>query len=121
MSEANKALDRRFVDEVLNNGQLEVIDELRTVDTKGARHRIQMFRTAFPDLHVTVETQVAEGDWVVTRCVFHGTHLGNLMGLSPTGKKVAFDVIVMNRYSNGKSVEEWGIRDIHGLLQQVRG
>jgi len=119
-AEQNKALDRRFVKEVLNQGNLAVIDELRTMDVDGARQRIRMFRTAFPDLRVTTETQVAERDWVVTRCIFRGTHLGDLMGMPPTGKKVEFQAIVMNRYSNGKSVEEWGIRDIHGLLQQVR-
>jgi predicted ester cyclase/ketosteroid isomerase-like protein len=119
-TEQNKALDRRFVEEVLNQGSLEVIDELRTIDLDGTRQRIRMFRSAFPDLHVTIETQVADGDWVVSRCVFRGTHLGDLMGLPPTGKTVEFQTIAMNRYSNGKSVEEWGIRDIHGLLQQLR-
>jgi predicted ester cyclase len=120
LSEENKALDRRFVEEVLNQGKLEVIDELRSVDLEGSRQRIRMFRAAFPDLHVTVETQVAEDDWVVTRCVFHGTHLGLLMGVAPTGKRVEFQVIAMNRYSGGRSVEEWGLRDIHGLLQQLK-
>ena len=116
----NKALDRRFVDEVLNAGHLEVIDELRTVDTAVTHQRIRMFRTAFPDLQVTVETQVAHDDWVVSRCVFRGTHLGDLMGIAPTGKKVEFQAIAMNRYSGGTSVEEWGVRDIQGLLQQLR-
>ena len=120
MSEENKALDRRFIEEVLNQGNLDVIDELRTVDVTSTRQRIQMFRTAFPDLRVTIGTQVAEGDWVATRCVFHGTHLGDLMGMPPTGKTVEFQTIAMNRYSNGTSVEEWGIRDMDGLRQQLR-
>jgi predicted ester cyclase/ketosteroid isomerase-like protein len=119
-TEQNKALDRRFVDEVLNQGRLEVIDELRTIDTDGTRQRIHMFRTAFPDLRVTIETQVAQDDWVVSRCIFRGTHLGDLMGIASTGNKVEFQTIAMNRYSNGMSVEEWGIRDIQGLLQQLR-
>jgi predicted ester cyclase len=119
-AEQNKALDRRFVEEVLNQGKLEVIDELRTIDADGTRQRIRMLHTAFPDLRATIETQLADGDWVISRCVFRGTHRGELMGLPPTGRKVEFQVIAMNRYSNGKSVEEWGIRDIHGLLQQLR-
>lgn len=120
MSEQNKALDRRFVEEVLNRGNLDVINELRAVDVEAVRRRIQMFRTAFPDLHVTIENQVAEGDWVVSRCVFLGTHMGELMGRPATGKRVKFDVFAMNRYSNGISVEEYGIRDIQGLLQQLK-
>jgi len=119
-TEENRALDRRFVEEVLNQRKLDVIDELRTIDVDGTRQRIRMFQTAFPDLHVTIETQVADGDWVISRCVFRGTHRGQLMGMPPTGRKVEFQTIAMNRYSNGKSVEEWGIRDIHGLLQQLR-
>jgi predicted ester cyclase len=78
-----------------------------------------MFRAAFPDLHVTVEGQVAEGDWAVMRLVFHGTHLGEFMGVAPTGKKVEFATIVMNRYEGGKSVENWGLHDFHGLLRQL--
>ncbi len=119
-TEQNKALDRRFVEEVLNQGKLEIIDELRTIDVGGTRQRIQMLQRAFPDLHVTIETQVADSDRVISRCVFRGTHLGDLMGLRSTGRRVEFQTIAMNRYSDGKSVEEWGIRDIHGLLQQLR-
>ncbi len=120
MSEQNKAADRRYVEEVLNQGNLEVIDELRTDDVEGVRNRVTRFRTAFPDLHVTIETQVAEGDWAVMRLTFRGTHLGPFMGVPPTGKKVAFATIVMNRYADGKSVENWGIHDFHGLLEQLK-
>jgi hypothetical protein len=56
MSEQNKTADRRYVEEVLNQGNLEVIDELRTDDIEGVRNRVTRFRTAFPDLHVTIET-----------------------------------------------------------------
>jgi predicted ester cyclase len=88
--EDNKAADRRYVEEVLNRGNLQVIDELRTDDVEGVYQRVRGFRTAFPDLHVTIDTQVAEGDWAVMRLTFRGTHLGPCMGVPPTGKKVAF-------------------------------
>jgi predicted ester cyclase len=119
-TEQNKIADRRFVEEVLNQGHLEVIDELRKDEPEGARNRITMVRTAFPDLHVTIETQVAEGDWAVMRLTFQGTHLGPFMGVPPTGKQVAFESITMNRYADGTSVENWGIHDWHGLLAQLK-
>jgi predicted ester cyclase len=119
-TEQNKIADRRFVEEVLNQGHLEVIDELRTDDVEGVYHRITMVRTAFPDLHVTIETQVAEGDWAVMRLTFRGTHLGSFMGVPPTGKQVAFATITMNRYADGTSVENWGIHDWHALLKQLK-
>jgi predicted ester cyclase len=118
--ELNKAADRRYVEEVLNQGNMEVIDELRTDDVQGIRERVTRFRTAFPDLQVTIETQVAEGDWAVMRLIFHGTHLGPFLGVPPTGKRVEFATIVMNRYAGGKSVENWGIHDYYGLLQHLQ-
>jgi predicted ester cyclase len=118
--EDNKAADRRYVEEVLNRGNLEVIDELRTDDVEGIYQRVTAFRMAFPDLQVTIETQVAEGDWAVMRLTYRGTHLGPFMGVPPTGKKVAFATIAMNRYAEGKSVENWGITDVHGLLKQLQ-
>jgi predicted ester cyclase len=118
--ELNKAADRRYVEEVLNQGNMEVIDELRTDDVQGIRERVTRFRTAFPDLQVTIETQVAEDDWAVMRLIFHGTHLGPFLGVPPTGKRVEFATIVMNRYAGGKSVENWGIHDYYGLLQHLQ-
>jgi predicted ester cyclase len=119
-TEENKAADRRFVEEVLNQGNLQVIDELRADDPQGVRNRVTMVRTAFPDLHATIETQVAEGDWAVMRFIIRGTHLGPFMGVPPTGKKVAFATITMNRYADGTSVENWGLHDWHGLLEQLK-
>jgi len=119
-TEDNKAADRRFIEEVLNRGNLQVIDELRTVDVEGVYHRITGLRTAFPDLHLTIETQVAEGDWAVMRLTYQGTHLGPFMGVPPTGKKVEFRAITMNRYADGKSVENWGVHDFHALLTQLK-
>ena len=118
--EQNKSADRRYVEEVLNQGKLEVIDELRTDDVEGVRSRVTRFRSAFPDLHVTIETQVAEGDWSVMRLIFRGTHLGLFLGVPPIGKRVEFATIVMNRYSGGKSVENWGIHDYYGLLEHLK-
>lgn len=120
MSEQNKAADRRNAEAVLNRGNLHVLDELRTEGMEGVRDRITMFRTAFPELPVTIETQVAEGDWAVMRLIFRGAHLGSFLGMPPNGKQVAFAAIAMNRYADGKSVENWGIHDFHGQLEQMK-
>ena len=96
MSETNKALVRRFYDEVMNRGNLDVIDELCTPDvvdhraqpglppgTDGVKHMMAMYRAVFPDLVVTLEDMVAEGDRVVVRWSGRGTHKGNLGGGLP--------------------------------------
>ncbi len=119
-TEDNKAINRRYIEEVLNRGNMHVIDELKADDVEGTHQRIRVLRTAFPDLHVTIETQVAEGDWVASRLTYRGTHLGPFMGVPPTGKKVQFATMTMNRYAEGKVVENWGVHDIHGMLKQLK-
>ena len=78
-----------------------------------------MLLTASPDLHITVEDQVAEGDKVVTRYTTRGTHQGPFMGIPPTGKHVTVTGIVITRFANCKEVEEWANADWLGLLQQL--
>ena len=74
---------------------------------------------AFPDLHVTVEDLIAEGDKIVGRVTLTGTHQGELLGIPATGKKVAFSEIHIVRISNGKAVEHWEIADIMSMMQQL--
>jgi len=78
-----------------------------------------MFRSAFPDVHFSVEDQVVEGDKVVTRWRGSGTHQGNLMGIPPTGNRVSFVGITINRLEDGKVAEEWQIFDALGMMQQL--
>src|SRR4051812_44110281 len=98
-AEENKALARRFLEEVFNEGNLAAIDELIDPDwvqhdpampeelrgIEGARQLVEVYRAAFPDLHITVEDQVAEGDKVATRWTARGSHQGELMGIPPSG------------------------------------
>ena len=99
MSEANKSLVRRLVEEAINKGNLSVVDEILadgyvyrepTVGEKrgraGYRELVTMYRNAFPDLKLTIEEQITEGDKVVTRTNGTGTHRGELFGTAPTGK-----------------------------------
>ena len=74
---------------------------------------------AFPDGRHILEEVIVEGDRVVTRGIFKGTHLGELMGIPPTGKQVTFSVIHIDRVENGKIVEHWGQADVQELMQQL--
>jgi predicted ester cyclase len=78
-----------------------------------------MMLTAFPDLHVTIEDMIAEGDKVVVRMTMHGTQQGPLGSIPPTGKQVALSTIDIVHIAGRQIAEEWGIDDRLGLLQQL--
>ena len=78
-----------------------------------------MMFAAFPDGHHILDEVVAEGDRVVTRGIFQGTHQGELMGIAPTGKQVTFSVVHIDRLENGKIIEHWGQGDVRALMQQL--
>jgi len=74
---------------------------------------------AFPDIHWTLDDLVVEGDKVAVRCTVTGTHKGEFMGIPPTNKKVKVQAFAIDRVVGGKIVEEWGISDTLGLMQQL--
>lgn len=76
---------------------------------------------AMPDLRVTIDDQVAEGDKVVTRKTIRGTHLGPLMGIAPTGRPIAIQVIDIVRLEDGRYAEHWGVNTLPLVLAQLRG
>ena len=78
-----------------------------------------MFRSAFPDFKVTIDDMIAEGDKVVVRGTWSGTHKGEFMGIPATGKSVSFGVIDTVRIAGGKMVEHWGLMDNFRLMQQL--
>lgn len=132
MTEDNKALNRRFVEEVINQGNIEAIDELLdpgVVDhaappgfptgREGAKQFFAMMRSAFPDLHLTIEDMIAEGDKVVMRSTWSGTHQGEFMGIPATGKRVTVSAIDISRVADGRMVEHWEQFDALGLMQQL--
>ena len=86
---------------------------------EGVRQQFDGFRRAFPDFRAEILDQIARGDKVVTRKVFHGTHEGELMGIPPTGREVEIHVIDIVRLADGRIVEHWNIVDRLGLLQQL--
>jgi predicted ester cyclase len=102
-TEANKANIRRYVDEALNRGILDVIDETRGELAEHAKEKVVAWRNAFPDFHTTIETLVAEDDWVAYNVRHQGTHEGEFEGVAPTGKHVEFRTMVFNRFADGMS------------------
>jgi predicted ester cyclase len=132
--EENKAIIRRYVEEFKTGGDEAVADELRSPhfvnhsappgaarDPEAGRQLFRALRTAFPDLSVTIDDMVAEGDKVVTRQTFHGTHRGEWLGVAATGRAVQWAVIDIIRLEDGKLVDHWAVADFHGLFQQLSG
>jgi predicted ester cyclase len=129
--EANKALMRRFIEEVWNKGDLDVADEVFHPEASspsapglppggaGVKVIAGMFRNAFPDYHMEITHIVAEADRVAARFWQSGTHEGELMGIAPTGKKVAWSEIGILRIADGKVVESWYDVDMMGLMSQL--
>ena len=133
MSEANKTHVRRLFEEVWNKGYMPVADELiaptyvhhdsSTPDVgrgpEGEKKRAAIYRGAFPDLRLKIEDTVAEGENVVVRWSFHGTHKGELNGIAPTGKQINLTGLSLVRFSNNKIVEGWVNWDALGMMQQL--
>src|SRR3712207_716323 len=132
--EENKALVRREIEEVFSaQGDLDVADEIFAADyvnhnalspdptrgPEGAKEYARMYRNAFPDVQLSIEDQVAEGDKVVTRWIGSGTHQGEMMGIAPTGNRVRVTGITISRIEDGKIVEEWDNFDALGMMQQL--
>ncbi len=134
MSEKNKAVIRRFNQEVIGEGNLESFKELMDEQfvnrsapegmSNGADGMIYFFneilRPAMPDVHVTIHQQVVEGDVVTTRKTIGGTHTGTLLGIPATGRVVNIDVIDIVRVKDGKYFEHWGITSLPEVLGQLQ-
>jgi steroid delta-isomerase-like uncharacterized protein len=135
MSEENKAIVRREIEELFNHtGNLDVAQEVYAPDFVGhdptmpedlhgieaARQFAEGMRSAFPDLTCTIEEQIAEGDKVVTRWRASGTHEGETEELGPpTGNRMEITGISIERISEGKVVESWDNYDAMGMMQQL--
>jgi steroid delta-isomerase-like uncharacterized protein len=131
MSEQHKAQIRRVIEDVYNRGDLGVIDKVAASDLvihassqeihgrEGAKQYVAALRAAFPDIHFTVEHQIAEGDIVVTRWTARGTHKGKFQSVPATGRKIRLAGIDIDRIIGGKVVECWAHVDELGLMRQL--
>jgi len=131
MSEQNKTIERRLIEEVWNRGNFAVVDEMiandylghssdpdtETHGPAGYKQFYARLRDAFPDFQVTVEDQIAEGDKVVTRWRASGTHRGEFQGIPPTGRQAVITGITIDRIANGKVVEGWTNTDDLGMMR----
>jgi steroid delta-isomerase-like uncharacterized protein len=130
-TEANKATIRRYYDEVLNGGNIRLLREIAVPDydehdplpgqtdgLEGLQQRVEMLRTAFRP-HFTLEDMIAEQDKVVVRWTNRGTHLGEFMGIPPTGRTFTIAGIDIHRLRDGKMAEHWHVVDLFSQLQQL--
>lgn len=133
MSEANKALCRRFIEEIWNQRNFDLNEEILTANyvdhdpanpdfgrgPESHRKLTNYYLTAFPDTKFTIEDTFAEGDRVFLRWNVRGTHRGNLGGIPPTGKNVNVSGMVAFRVANNKITESWTNWDALGLFRQI--
>ena len=123
----------RYATDVWSKGDLDAIGEMFTTDrvrhgpdlegnsvgAAGHRELVIVYRTSLPDLSITVEAQVGEGDTVITRWRATGTNLGPTLGIPPTGKSCDVFGFWMHRFEGDQIAEEWAVWDTHGFLQQI--
>lgn len=128
----NKALVRRVLEEAFNKGDFAVVDEAIATNyvsydpsippvhgPAGLKQMIGMYRTAFPDVHITIDEMVAAGETVVTRWTATGTHKGPFNGIPGTGRKGTVSGIQITHFANGKAVEDFVNWDTLGLMRQL--
>jgi steroid delta-isomerase-like uncharacterized protein len=133
MSEGNKFVIRRSFEELWNKGNLSLADEFfapnyahhdpSTPDfgrgPESEKKRATLYRTAFPDLQLTIEDILAEGETVMARWSCRGTHKGDLSGIASTGKQFTISGVSIARFTGGRMVEGWVNWDALGLMQQL--
>ena len=130
--EENKAVVRRFIEEVFNKGNMAVADEVLTSNyvyhsntmgeikgPEGLKQFATMIRTVFPDLHVTIDDMVAEGEMVAYHLTLTGTFRGEFRSIAPTGKQINIPVAHFVRFEGGKEVEETPFWDSFTFYQQL--
>ena len=131
--EDNKALVRRWFEELFNEAKLDLADEIVTPDhvshdpstpehlpgPEGERQLVTLVRGAFPDGRMTIEDLVAEGARVAVRWSFRGTNRGDFMGVAPTGNQVEMGTIDLFRVAGGKIAETWTNVDMMTMMRQL--
>ncbi len=133
-AEENKALARRYLEEIWDKGNVDLIDELFTTDfvrhgppavegevrgPEGFKGLVSTYHAGLPDFRVTIDDMIAEGDRVVSRWMVRGTHQGELMGSAPTGNQVTFTGYLFDRIAGSKIEEEWVDYDTLHVMQEI--
>jgi len=131
-TENNKAVVLKFLEEVINQNRMDRADKLVVEDfvevdplpgqrqgRDGLKEVLGMMRAAFPDIHWVAEEMVAEGDTVVTRFTWSGTHRGAFLGVPATGKGISVKGVVIDQLLNGKMSKSRILMDSLGMMQQL--
>ena len=131
-AETNKDLLARYVNEVWDGANLAALEEFLTPDFKrhvsptkppldrnGQIERLEGFRAAFPDISLTVEEVIAEGDRIAFRSTIRGTHRGEFAGIAPTGREVTVGLVDVIRVEDSRFAEQWGGPDMADLMLQL--
>jgi len=131
-SEENKLLVRRYYEEVVNTGRVNLLADFvspayvefhqntrQAIGLEGAKAHVLGVRETYPDLHLTIEQQVAEGEWVVTRVTARGTHAGIWLGMKPTGRKLKMTAVNMDRVVDGLIVEHGGAANMMETFLEI--
>jgi steroid delta-isomerase-like uncharacterized protein len=131
MASSNKEVILAFIEDVLNHGRWErlniVHENFVELDPlpgqqqgrEGLKAVLLQFRNAFPDIHWTVSEQISEGDKVVTRFTWTGTHRDTFLGISATGRSVEVKGVVIDRLESGKMADSRILMDTLGMMQQL--
>ena len=130
--EETKVLVRRYYEEIINTGNVDLLpqfispeyvevynDTRYPMGLEGAREHVLGGRKTYPDLHLTIERQIAEGEWVVSCVTARGTHKGIWMGMKPTGKKVEITLVNVDRVVDGLIVEHGGAANMLEPLLEI--
>ena len=129
---AAPSLVRCIFDQAFNQGDLDVVDELVAADAAahlaswgvpasrlGLKQIIANLRSAFPDLHCTIEDEISAGDKLAAHWTMHGMHTGSFLGALPTGRSIAVQGFIFARTAQGRIVEYWILVDQIGIFQQL--
>ena len=133
-SDEAKAVVRRNTEEVQGRGDFGAFDELfaddfvdhtpqpnTTPDKEGVRKLYGCIRAAFPDFHAEIHWQLVDGERVTTYKTYYGTHVGPVLGIAPTHRKIHFESVDVMRVRNGKITDHWGVGNLLSLMQQIGG
>jgi predicted ester cyclase len=131
--ERNKLIYRNFIEEVFNHGRLDLLEVFldpsyfnhdappgTPVGIEGVSQIVTVFRVAFPNMKVSIEDQIAEGDKVCSLATTRGVHKGPIFGIPPTGKTIVMTGLTMVRIVNDKLMESWVKNDMAGLMNQLQ-
>jgi steroid delta-isomerase-like uncharacterized protein len=132
-TQSNKAIVRRMLDEMNNQGNIRIIDELVAPDffehedpppgvsrdREGVKQVFTMYHSAFSDIDASINDMIAEDDKVVVFMTVQATHIREFAGIPPSGKRIAVHVLDIFRVTDGQVKEHWGVTDRLGMLQQL--